>query len=148
MVPSDVLRRHCPRQRADSQAIAAPAQCAIRLKRGDGMTERTAKEEIEDLLRAGKAPAEIAKILGVKRRYAVAVAWRMRNPERERAIKRAVRERLRADPEWLDKERERRRIKHKKLRKNREYRRNRAQTRWRWRIRERQQAQAYAQDDG
>src|SRR5262245_14463969 len=112
------------------------------------MTDRTTKKEnIEDLLRAGKAPAEIAKILGVKRRYAVAVAWRVRNPERERAIKRAVRERLRADPEWLDKERERRRMKHKKLRKNREYRRHRAQIRRRWRLRKHQQAQASAQDE-
>src|SRR5262245_15630645 len=113
------------------------------------MTERTTKKDnIEDLLRAGKAPAEIAKILGVNRRYAVAVAWRMRNPERESAIKRAVRERLRADPEWLDKERERRRMKHKKLRKSSEYRRNRAQTRRRWQMRKLQQAQAREQDDG
>src|SRR5215467_4610444 len=78
------------------------------------MTERTTKKDnIEDLLLAGKAPAEIAEILGVNRRYAVAVAWRMRNPEREKAIKRAIAQRLRADPEWLDKERERRRMKHK-----------------------------------
>ena len=145
----DVLRWRCRDDELGQIDRHTPAQRAIRLKGGDGMTERTTKKDnIEDLLLAGRTPAEIAKILGVKRRYAVAVAWRMRNPERERAIKRAVRERLRADPEWLDKERERRRIKHKKLRKNREYRRNRAQTRWRWRIRERQQAQAYAQDDG
>jgi hypothetical protein len=73
------------------------------LKGGDGMTERaTKKDNIEDLLRAGKVPAEIAEILGVERRYAVAVAWRMRNPEREKAIKRAVAERLRADPDWLN----------------------------------------------
>ena len=31
--------------------------------------------------RAGKAPGEIAEILGVVSRYAVAVARRMRNPE-------------------------------------------------------------------
>src|SRR5262245_29668169 len=77
----------------------APAQSAIRSKRDRGMTERTTKKDnIEDLLPAGKTPAEIAMILGVDRRHAVAVTWRMRNPERERAIKRAVAERLRADP--------------------------------------------------
>src|SRR5215475_7608944 len=120
----------------------------MRLKRGDGMTQRTTKKDnIEDLLLAGKASAEIAKILGVTRRYAVAVAWRMRNPERERAIKRAVAERLRADPDWLDKERERRRRRHKARRKDREYRRNQAQTRRRWRMRKRR-AQQHAQNDG
>lgn len=64
------------------------------------MTERTTnKAKIEPLLQAGKAPAEIAKILGVDRRCAKAVAWRMRNPERAKAIKRAGREGLRADEE-------------------------------------------------
>ena len=102
------------------------------------MTERTTKKDnIEDLLLAGKTPAEIAMILGVDRRYAVAVAWRMRNPERERAIKRAVAERLRADPAWLNKQRERRRKRHK----DRVYRRERASTRRRWRLRARAAAQ-------
>jgi len=50
----------------------------------------------------------------------------MRNPEREKAIKRAVAERLRANPDWLNKERERRRKRHKARRKDREFRRNHA----------------------
>jgi len=112
------------------------------------MTERTTKKDnIEDLLLAGKTPAEIAMILGVDRRYAVAVAWRMRNPERERAIKRAVAERLRADPAWLNKQRERRRKRHKERRKDRVYRRERASTRRRWRMRKRR-AQQHAQEGG
>jgi len=71
----------------------------------------------------------------------------MRNPEREKAIKRAVAERLRADPAWLNKERNAGEGATAR-RKDREYRRNQAQTRRRWRMRKRKQAQAYAQDDG
>ena len=106
------------------------------------MTERiTKKAEIEFLLQAGHKAHEIAKLLGVARRYAVAVAWRMRNPERAKAIKRAGEERRRADPEWLENERERRRNRHKVYRKNREYRRTRAHDQFLWRLRKRVRAQ-------
>src|SRR5262245_26696741 len=74
---------------ASRQTIAL-AQCAIRSKGDCCMTERiTNKARIEALLQAGKAPREIAEFLGIARRYAVAVAWRLRNPEHEKAIKRA-----------------------------------------------------------
>jgi len=71
----------------------------------------------------------------------------MRNPVREKAIKRAARERLRADTEWLNKERERRRKRHKERRKDRAYRRDRAHSRRRWRLRKLQQ-RAHAQEGG
>jgi hypothetical protein len=105
------------------------------------MTERiTKKTKIEGLLRAGKAPREIAETLGVGRGYAKAVAWRMRNPDREKAIKRAGRERLRADAEWLEKERERRRKRHKeRFRKDRSYRAATTHSKRRWRLRKRAQ---------
>jgi len=106
------------------------------------MTERlTKKTKIEALLAEGKRATEIAEILGVTRRYVIAVAWRVRNCEHEKAIKRAVRERLRADPEWLNKERERRRKRHKERRKNRAYRVGIAHSRRRWRLRARVAAQ-------
>ena len=112
------------------------------------MTEPIIKKaEIEVLLQAGHKPHEIAKMLGVARRYAVAVAWRMRNPERAKAIKRAGEERRRADPEWLGNERERRRKRHKARRRDREYRRNLAQARFRRRLRK-LRAQAHAQESG
>src|SRR5262245_24949747 len=78
--PQDLPRRHAPdgalrcqqrhysRGRADRLATT-PAQCAIRPKGGEGMTERTTKKDnIENLLLAGKSPAEIAETLGVKPR--------------------------------------------------------------------------------
>ena len=99
------------------------------------MTERISKKaKIEALLQAGKAPAQIAEVLGVARRYAVAVAWRIRDPEREKAIKRAGRERLTADEEWYGKERERSRKRDKEPRKERTYRRARANDQRRWRM--------------
>src|SRR5262245_41885451 len=100
------------------------------------MTGRiTKKAKIEALLKAGKAPREIAKMLGVSCRYAVAVGWRMRNPEREKALKRAGRERLRADDDWFNNERERRRMRDKeRRRKDRTYRRARALYQRRWRL--------------
>jgi len=106
------------------------------------MTEYTTKKaKIEALLGEGKKATEIAEILGVTRRYVIAVAWRVRNSGHEKAIKRAVRERLRADPEWLNKERERRRKRHKERRKNRAYRAGIAHSRRRWRLRARAEAQ-------
>lgn len=100
------------------------------------MTEHiTKKAKIEALLQAGKAPREIAEILGVSRRYAVVVAWQVRNTEREKAIKCAGRERLKADEEWYRKERERRRKRDKeRRRKDRTYRRARALDQRRWRL--------------
>jgi len=64
-----------------------------------GMTERTTnKAKIEALLQAGRTPREMTEILGVARRYAAAVAWRMRNPESEEAMARSKRPLWRAQP--------------------------------------------------
>jgi hypothetical protein len=107
------------------------------------MTDRiTKKAKIEALLQAGKAPREIAEILGLNRRYAVDIAWRMRNPEHAKAIKRAGGQRRRADPEWHRKERERRRKRHnERFRKDRNYRAATTHSKRRWRLFKRVRAQ-------
>ena len=69
--------------------------------------------------------------------------------EHEKALKRADRERRRADDDWLKKERERRRKRDKeRLRKERTYRRARALSQRRWRLHKKVRAAATAGKNG